>query len=552
MFSLEYRKNAAVLLTAAFFVFAFYPQVSFAATEGSGLLHFINTTFFKETLPDVKLSEEDLAHVTKPGIVRIVHHMKGELVIDGNFDIDLNKLTIVPLPAKAPIKVPVDVYYTGTGFIITPNGHILTNSHVISKTTVMSEAVTKILTVLIAGKLQRMTEAQYAAFTKKGQTAEGLEQQAKFAKSLREEAMNIVSFEGNDEVVVLNGSSADQDDTLVNLVSKGFPARVVSVNHEFLNDQKDVAIVKIGQSNLPSLPFVSSSTSFVIGNRIYAFGFPANADIGSKVGTAFTVPSFTTGVISAFKDSDDKKFKLIQTDTKISSGSSGSPAFNKRGEVEGIMTYVTSSNSKTSGDIFSFAIPNEVVKELLDQAEITPETGDLYTYFIEGLSFYEAKRCTDAMKAFNKAREVNTTFGSSAFVDEYIQKCKDLQAAGLSIDSEWEKLMFNLKPWRGAIIISVSALFVFFVLLLVFMKVFRKMKQDEEVIEHYVHPIAPVATTTPPSISPSVVEDSGTDIVKFIKMEQSVGRTTVEIVTELRSKGHTDEEIQQGFNEVNR
>src|ERR671912_191149 len=91
--------------------------------------------------------------------------------------------------------------------------------------------------------------------------------------------------------------------------------------------------------------------------------------IGNPFGLAHTV---SVGVVSAtgrnaFDFTPGRRQPLIQTDAAINPGNSGGPLLNVRGEVIGVNTAIY-SNSRSQGNMgIGFAIPINVVRDLLPQ-----------------------------------------------------------------------------------------------------------------------------------------------------------------------------------------
>ncbi len=119
----------------------------------------------------------------------------------------------------------------------------------------------------------------------------------------------------------------------------------------------DIAVLKVNETNLPSVPF-GDSTKLEPGQLVLAFGNP--------YGFRFTV---TRGIISALNrpnpESDRRKpGEFIQTDAAINPGNSGGPLVDARGEVIGINTFLISGTGSFSG--MGFAIPTQIVKPTVD------------------------------------------------------------------------------------------------------------------------------------------------------------------------------------------
>lgn len=117
----------------------------------------------------------------------------------------------------------------------------------------------------------------------------------------------------------------------------------------------DLALLKIDTrgSDSPALkPAVfADPDSIAIGDEVVAVGFALNLDGG---------PTVTRGIVSALNrtiSSDDGALDgLIQTDAAISSGNSGGPLVNTRGQVIGINTAVFQSSMDIAANNVGFSI----------------------------------------------------------------------------------------------------------------------------------------------------------------------------------------------------
>ncbi len=121
----------------------------------------------------------------------------------------------------------------------------------------------------------------------------------------------------------------------------------------------DLAVIKVDETNLPSVP-LGDSTKLHPGQSVLAFGNP--------LGFRFTV---TRGIVSALNRPNpyaaDRRApgQFIQTDAAINPGNSGGPLVNARGEVVGINTFLISQTGGFSG--MGFAIPTQVVRPVVDE-----------------------------------------------------------------------------------------------------------------------------------------------------------------------------------------
>ncbi len=127
----------------------------------------------------------------------------------------------------------------------------------------------------------------------------------------------------------------------------------------------DLAVLKIGAKDLPTLP-LGDSRKLEVGDYVVA--------IGNPFGLGQTV---TSGIISATErplgQGDPRRF--IQTDAPINPGNSGGALLNLHGELVGINSalFSPSQSESSAGNVgIGFAIPSNVVKQVLAEAERAP------------------------------------------------------------------------------------------------------------------------------------------------------------------------------------
>jgi len=115
----------------------------------------------------------------------------------------------------------------------------------------------------------------------------------------------------------------------------------------------DLAILQAEGRNLPFVR-LGDSDRVRVGEAICVIGSPMLLE-----GTV------SAGIISAVRELRDGR-KLLQITAPISEGSSGSPVFNRKGEVIGVASFTLSE-----GQNLNFAIPSNAVKTLLRRPSIT-------------------------------------------------------------------------------------------------------------------------------------------------------------------------------------
>lgn len=123
----------------------------------------------------------------------------------------------------------------------------------------------------------------------------------------------------------------------------------------------DLALLRVNASGLTAATFAKPG-SVRVGDQVVAIGYALALDGG---------PSITTGIVSALKRTifteSGALNSLIQTDAAISSGNSGGPLANMRGEVVGINTAVARGDTNSSANNIGFAISVDEVLAVLQQ-----------------------------------------------------------------------------------------------------------------------------------------------------------------------------------------
>ena len=136
-----------------------------------------------------------------------------------------------------------------------------------------------------------------------------------------------------------------------------YAARIVG--RDPLTDSALIELTEKPDHALPAVKF-GDSTQIQAGDFVVA--------IGNPFGLAHTV---SVGIVSAierpFPVSEGRRAQVLQTDAAINPGNSGGPLLNLRGEVVGINTAIISGGQRSGNVGIGFAIPINVVRELLPQ-----------------------------------------------------------------------------------------------------------------------------------------------------------------------------------------
>ncbi len=133
---------------------------------------------------------------------------------------------------------------------------------------------------------------------------------------------------------------------------------------------KDVAMLKIDARNLPTIA-LGDSDRVQVSQPIRILGFPGvvlhHELLDKRSEVEATV---TTGHVSSLK-LDARGAPVIQTDAAASWGNSGGPAINEQGEVIGMLTFISLTSDETQAiQGFNFLVPVNVVKEFARTAGV--------------------------------------------------------------------------------------------------------------------------------------------------------------------------------------
>jgi serine protease Do len=320
---------------------------------------------------------------------------------------------------------------TGTGFLVTDDGYLITNAHIVDRDSAF------IRNKFILSTFQEVTEKNINALQSSWAMTLTEQQRSLLYNAyglVYSQVSSMILFDLKKEIYVLYRIDNENGGTEIvrkkaDIIIKGRPM-----------PGKDVAILRIHDaSNLPTLT-LSRESLVRIGTQVLVFGFPepvtSNAFLASEAGID---PSLTAGIISAIKKSIGG-WPVIQMDAMISHGSSGSPVCNDKGEVIGLATFGSleqRGNALASG--FNFAIPMTVIREYIDSAKLKPAPGKASLLFNQGLQLFYQQFYRKAKQKFEEVEELNKTYPQLHF---YLGQCSSRIAGGADRQSPPRQYVF--------------------------------------------------------------------------------------------------------------
>ncbi|MEM1250439.1 MAG: trypsin-like peptidase domain-containing protein [Acidobacteriota bacterium] len=290
---------------------------------------------------------------------------------------------------------------TGSGFIINPDGFIITNGHVVEATT---------------QKLDQIFQGFYAEVIAAAEREEGRrftdEEKAGLIQALRErDTPMAVNEEGEPilskddlprQVHVIVKAGVEQ----VQELTRQIPAEVRAIS-TFL--EKDIAILKVSGSNFPSVK-LGNSDDVQLQDPVTVIGYPGNinwfSQSGNFQGDSLMEVTITQGIMSSFKTWKDGS-PILGTDASATPGNSGGPAINANGEVIGVL-----SMGPAGSETANFLRPINVALDFVRASGVVPKTSLTDTQYATAMEHFwaaeeleETGQLQDARREYELAQE---------------------------------------------------------------------------------------------------------------------------------------------------
>ncbi|MBD3920382.1 trypsin-like peptidase domain-containing protein [Paenibacillus sp. PR3] len=373
-----------------------------ADTNKPGVVMIATLYTAKLSTPGVVMSQDAIAQLQNKLAADI---MNGTLSNDTNAIMD----AILAAIFKDPFKylIPTDVVTTrevkagatGTGFIITPDGYILTNAHVVYT------PEDQLKELLITTGLQELIEQDVTDFVNELQgsnykpTEETLQQLRNAAAGFYIRYTTLAEVQT--QVYTQMGVAIPG----VQVLQKGFASEVKKRGEP--SPGKDIAILKIDEDNLPTVP-LGDDSALRTGDQIYVIGYPGAATFNPMLAEESIVESsLTSGLISARKTMPGG-WDILQVDAAMTHGNSGGPVFNAQGEVIGVATFGSiDSNNGAEVQGMNFVIPINIANQFLKELNVTPAESQLTALYKEGLALYNEGKYARALDKFREVNELN-------------------------------------------------------------------------------------------------------------------------------------------------
>lgn len=402
--------------------------------------------------PDKALTHSQIAEANKPGTVMIYtrwtstisvprEQIRGQALVDfasnqaklgliqnnanamfrALFDELLRHPNMYLVPTEDIITKEVDSGLSGSGFIITPDGYIVTNAHVVYEDP--DHLKQTIVAFWAQNQLKDLFQADFERFKKIFESKVG-------SQTIQDTIGAFINAEK--EYYAHNmriANTATQVGALMGIAIPGLPTQPHGIPCDVRKrgeptPGKDVAILKIEQNNLPTVP-VGDDTTMKVGDPIIVLGYPGGAEI-------FEINRQQMGVESTLNQGDLSARKTmpggwsaLQTSAEINHGNSGGPAFNDRGEVIGLATF-GSPEEDVRG--INFLVPISVAKEFLNELNVKPQQSRLSQLYDEGIASMSKSCYKGALEKFKEVSDLSPGF---PFVQDKITQSRNAIDQGM-------------------------------------------------------------------------------------------------------------------------
>lgn len=271
---------------------------------------------------------------------------------------------------------------SGSGFIIHPDGFILTSGHVVAPTRDQAALERDLRRNGAIAALVRHFPVDTLRSIHRDEALD------RYVNPLARAARV-------DDVKVVNRVELSNGETLPFTIRRYSPALSERGN--------DLALLKIERKGLPALALGQSEETRV-GESIWSVGYPAVASSTDEVIGGWLSrdsdleATLNPGNITAIKR-DVSNTPVFQTNVAIYRGNSGGPAVNLRGEAIGVSTW-----GHTDAEQIKFLVPIDVVRQFLVEARVTPGTdGAFNRHYRAALDAAGAARWVDAKSDLQRA-----------------------------------------------------------------------------------------------------------------------------------------------------
>jgi rhodanese-related sulfurtransferase len=286
---------------------------------------------------------------------------------------------------------------TGTGWFIDPSGWVMTNGHVVQP----AHETPRWLINQMAQRAVATACMGPAMESARMQPGDRPEAEEALKRRLLDKVLPTVKvmITPTISVKLSNGGRLKSE------VKKYSPPASAEVGAP---SGRDLALLKVPDGNYPMLP-LADSTGAQIGDPIRILGFPGVVLSHELLNQSASVDaSVTNGAVSGFKQ-DKANNPYIQTDAPAAWGNSGGPVINAKGELLGVLTFVSLAPGPEGSIVqgFNFIIPAQAVKDFVKDTPVKiNDLGKFNPVWFAGLHDFFSDDFKAAVRKFDQADKI--------------------------------------------------------------------------------------------------------------------------------------------------
>ncbi|HMU46888.1 MAG TPA: S1C family serine protease [Chitinophagaceae bacterium] len=334
----------------------------------------------------------------------------------------------------------------GSGFIVTPDGYVITNAHVIDENDEMTKRN-------FAEEAFKEILEEDAASVEKTMGRKLSDEEADALKQANSWYFSRTMTVGDikQDLSVVLGVSGDKG----KIVPAVIPAKLVTQGSAIPG--KDVAILKLTEKHVYPTIRIGDDKALRVGDQVYVLGYPAVATFHPLLSEeSVSEATLTRGLVSAKKNMKGG-WEVLQTDASVTHGNSGGPVMNEKGEVIGLATFGSIDEQRRQEvQGMNFIVPTTIVKEFIKEAKIDPEMSDISLAYEDAMNLFDQSRFKKALLKFDEVKDMNPSF---PFIDKYIADTQTNIDKGL--DKEPKDMMMYYYI-GGGVLVFVLVLFLVF------------------------------------------------------------------------------------------
>ena len=394
--------------------------------------------------------------IDQPALTAMAEQVKKQLTDEGKFTLELFWNTylltfaanIEKYMLKGTEKVSKELNTTmmGSGFIVTPDGYVITNAHVVDENdgdTKQGFAEQAFMEIL-QDDVKTIEDAMNRDMT--DEEAQAIKEAYSWYYSQTMEVGRIKK----EFSVVLGVTGAKGK--IVPLV---IPAKIITQGNPIPG--KDVAILKLQEKHIYPTIRIGDDKEMRVGDPVYVLGYPAVATFNPLLSTeTVSEATLTKGLVSAKKNMKDG-WEVLQIDAAITHGNSGGPVMNEQGEVIGLATFVSvDEQRKQEVQGMNFIMPSTIVNEFIDKMKIKPEMSDISLAYEDAMHSFDKDHYKKALEKFKRVKEMNPSF---PFIDSYLSQTQKNIDKGLDKEPKDMKMYYFI---GGGVVVLLLLLFFLF------------------------------------------------------------------------------------------